>query len=166
MPTPVNACVLRNDLGYLTARLLSLALLNEVRIAANASLAPHEMNPFLSFAMTTKVLRWSLPLFLFSACSLDQEVPTSAAGAGLSVRAIVRATVPAGPLSIEDEFRIISESEPNFAGIYLDDDFVPVVVAATGALSPQGSALARSRVAARSGAIGRAAACEVDGAES
>ncbi|MCU0616113.1 MAG: S1 family peptidase [Gemmatimonadaceae bacterium] len=57
------------------------------------------------------------------------------------------------PGSIEDEYLAIAADEPRFAGLYLDDDLVPVLVSAGSPLSELSKARVLSRVALRSGAF-------------
>lgn len=95
---------------------------------------------------------------MFSACATGDVLPTDASSG--SVFDLRRADVASrsGPPSIEDDFRVIAQTDPDFAGIYLDDELVPVVVSARRALSAEGSFRARARVAAKSGAFSAAAA--------
>lgn len=100
-----------------------------------------------------RVLGFVAATLLVAGCSATQETPTAVQADRAEGGRSAAARVPSRPMSIEDEFVAIAESEPGFAGLYLDEDLIPVLVSRGPQLSESAKSRVLARVAARSGAF-------------
>ena len=86
-------------------------------------------------------------------CSGTEEPPTALRADRAEGGRSASAQTPSRPVSIEDEYLAIASSEPGFAGLYLDEDLIPVLVSSGPQLSESAKSRVLARVAARSGGV-------------